>query len=339
MSLGPVDEIVNSLKVANAIVLSTHRQPDGDGLGAQIAMYHALKKLGKKVRILNVDETPRRYHFLLTPELIEYFEGSHRILDHSDLALIFDTNDKRLLGPLYEELEKKCDRIVFVDHHPILKQGPKPTIDSAIDTSAASTGEIAFNIIRKLNVDMDARIARSLYSSIVFDTQLFRYVRNSSQSHFIAIELLKWEKNPEQVHRYLFGHHTVEKIRFLAKTLDKIEYYGENQVAFLSIDRTDLEINRLDMDDSRDLIDLVMNISSLEVAILIREDKANHFKISIRSKGNYPVLALAEKFGGGGHAYSSGAYVSGELPHIKDELLTGALNLIGSVTPKKGLIG
>jgi bifunctional oligoribonuclease and PAP phosphatase NrnA len=310
-----VQKLIQKIKSANTILLSTHRQCDGDGLGAQLGLFHAFRKVNKKVRCLNVDATPKKYDYLNTAKHIQYYEGTHEPIEPTDLCLILDTNDKRLITPLYEELEIKCKVIAFIDHHPILDEGPAPTIDSLIDTKAASTGEIAFNIIKAMQIGFDAQIARALYTSIVFDTQLFRYVRNSPQSHLIAAELLSYEKDPGEVHKYLFANHKVEKFKFLASLLDQMVYFADQKLAILKIKQSDLTDHGMVPEDSRDIIDLIMNVESLTAAAVILETHNGHYKISIRSKGAFEVRAIAESFGGGGHMYAAGATVN--LPYQK----------------------
>ena len=143
-----VDSLVKRIKSAKSILLSTHKQCDGDGLGAMLGLYHALKKDGKKVRVVTVDGVPHRYSFLKPEKFLDVFEDDHPEIEKTDLALIFDTNDKRLVEPLYEVLEDKVNTVLFVDHHPVLNQGPEPTPGSYINTKAASTGEIAYFLIR-----------------------------------------------------------------------------------------------------------------------------------------------------------------------------------------------
>lgn len=308
-------KLVDKIHRAKSILLSTHRQCDGDGLGAQLALYHALKKLGKNVRALNVDSVPGKYKFLHPEKYVQSFDDVHDPVETTDLALIMDTNDKRLLEPLYPTLEKHCKEIVFVDHHPILSAGPSPTPSSFIDTKAASTGEITYRILKELEAPFDAFIARALYTSIVFDTQLFRYVRNSPASHLIAADLLTYECDPAEVHRFLFANHKVEKFKFLASVLDQMEYFENSQLALLKINAQSLENHGMSLEDSRDLIDLLMNVESLVAAAMIIEVSPTQFKVSIRSKGAFEVRAIAELLGGGGHMFASGATV--ELPYAK----------------------
>lgn len=310
--------LVQYIQEARNILLTTHKQCDGDGLGAQLGLFHALKKVGKPVRAICVDAVPPKYSFLDPQEYIEVFEEFHEPIETTDLALIFDTNDKRLVEPLYTELTKKCKKILFIDHHPILNQGPEPTFGSFIDTRAASTGEIAYFLIQKLNIDLDTLIARAIYTSIAFDTQVFKYIRNSSNSHLIAAQLLQYEKEPDKIHRQLFATHTQGKVRFLSKALGEIEFFGEGKAALLCITHQDLKENDLHADDSRDIIDMMMNIRAIEIAVLFRQEKHGH-KVSLRSKGKFEVLGIAENFQGGGHIFAAGAFIEGDIQEIIKE--------------------
>lgn len=312
-----MDKVISKIQSAQSIVLSTHRECDGDGLGSQIALYHALKKINKDVRVLNVDEVPVKYSFLKHDDFIQIYEKPHSALQKTDLGLVFDTNDERQLGSLYPELRRQCKDIYFIDHHPLLAEGPRPTSTSYIDTTAASTGEIVHSIIKKLGIELDEKIALALYTSIAFDTQVFRYVRNSPQSHIIASELLKYNIKTDDIHRKLFSTHTIEKISFLSQALGKIEYHASGRIALLKIHESDLTRHGLSTEETRDVIDMIMNIESIDTAVLFREDDTNLFKVSLRSKGNIEVLSTAELLGGGGHRWAAGAVYRGYFDHLK----------------------
>jgi phosphoesterase RecJ-like protein len=328
-----VDSLVKAIRESNSILLSTHKQCDGDGLGAMLGLYHALKKIGKQVRVLTVDPVPSRYSFLQPEKYLQVFEEEHTPLKATDLALIFDTNDRRLLEPLYAEIEDKVKNILFVDHHPVLNQGPEPTSGSYINTKAASTGEIAFFIIKDLAIHIDEKIARALYTSIAFDTQLFKYVKNSSTSHLICAELIEHIPNSEDIHRSLFATHTIEKVQFLSKVLGEIEYFGDGRIAVLKLHAKDLFDHNLNIDDSRDVIDMLMNINTLQAAALFREDDTNKYKMSLRSNGAIEILGVAEAFGGGGHMYAAGASVEGEFSDLKKKIVALILNRLDAQTP------
>ncbi|MCC6278633.1 MAG: DHH family phosphoesterase [Oligoflexia bacterium] len=300
--------IFEHIKKAQSIVLSTHTQPDGDGLGSQLAMYWALKKAGKTVRVLNVDETPKKYHFLEQGQVIETFNKIKNPIKKTDLALIFDTNDPTLLLGLWPELQKNCSRVLFIDHHPPLDGYPLDE-NHFIDIGASSTGQLVYSLIKGLEIPMDRQMAVPLYTSIVFDTNNFRYIRNDPTPHLIAAELLRHQIEPQKVHRHLFGNHTAQKIKFLSQILGSIDYHLDGRLACVRVKKGDMEKFGLEMDETRDIIDMIINVESIEAAALFREDADNTFKLSFRSKGILKVHHLAQSLGGGGHNYASGAYI------------------------------
>jgi bifunctional oligoribonuclease and PAP phosphatase NrnA len=295
------------IKQARQIVLTTHRQCDGDGLGAQLALFFAIRKINPSVKVINVDPTPKKYRYLKPDQWIQYYSLDQTLPAQVDLVL----------SPL---LERKAE-VIFLDHHPVLNQGPKPSVGSIIDTSAASTGEMAFQLIKELGIELDRDIARAIYTSITFDTQLYRFIRNSPKSHLIAAELLSYNIDPEEIHRHLFGNQTLQKMAFLSRALAQIEYFFEGRLAVLKVSEADINEFGLDWDESRDVIDMIMSIESLEAAAMFREDAPDQFKVSLRSKGQIEVLSLAEAFGGGGHMFASGAYAKGDFPTMKALIL------------------
>lgn len=285
-----------------------------------LAFYQALKALGIQTRILSVDQIPSKYSFMPGYTEVEVFNPKTPP-PSGDLLIAFDTNDSRRIEPLASwalqdsksqkgsEASLGAGQVVFIDHHPVLEKGPHPGHSSFINTQAASTGEMTFEIIKSLKVPMNAEIAQCLYTSIVFDTQLFRFIRKSPRSHQIAAELMQHDFDPTDIHRRLFGNQTPEKLRFLAQALSRIEYLHNGKVAYLFLRREDFSQHKVDPEASRDVVDLMMNVENIEISVLIREE-ADKIKISLRSKGRHEVLTLAEIWGGGGHLFAAGATLS-----------------------------
>lgn len=323
--------IIEQIKNASSFILTTHRKSDGDGIGSQIAMFHALNKINKKARVINVDAVPEKYGFITNKIKVENWENPNTPrLDQTDIALIFDTNDYRLIDPLYSEIKSQCKQIFFIDHHPALTNGPLPTPGSWIDIDCASTGEMAFKLISELKVSLDPNIAEAIYTSIVFDTQLFRYTRRSGTSHEIAAKLLKENFDSLGIHRTLFGNYTATKLKFIAKAVSQVEFYAEDKVAVALISKSDLDDFKLLAEDTRDIIDMIMNIETLEVAVLIREDGPLDYKVSLRSRGKYKVNQIAEALGGGGHAYAAGATILHDLLKTKKDTLDPIIQMVRS---------
>jgi phosphoesterase RecJ-like protein len=306
-----LDRLLELLRRSALISVTTHRDCDGDGVGAMLAYYHALLSLGVKTRILSVDEIPVKYAFLPGYQNIQVFNPQIPPIP-GDLLIAFDTNDSRRIEPLASwALQSQPGtndkgQLVFIDHHPVLEKGPHPGHSSFINTQAASTGEMTFDLIKSMRIPLNSSIAQCLYTSIVFDTQLFRFIRKSPRSHQIAAELMQYDFDPTDIHRRLFGDQSPEKLRFLAQALSRIEYLNKGKVAYLELMKDDFEKFGVDPEASRDVVDMMMNVRNIEISVLIRQEN-NKTKISLRSKGRHEVLTLAEIWGGGGHLYSAGA--------------------------------
>lgn len=327
----PKEEQLQKNKVAKLIqnsqsfIITTHKQCDADGLGSALGMLYALKKMGKSVRLLLVDDLPSRYNFLNKDLLVETYNSPHAPIEDADVALIFDTNAKDLIQPLYAELKKHCKHIAFIDHHPF---GDKlPTEYSFIQVNSASTGELVFDLIKFLNVPLDKKIARSLYSSITFDTQVFRYIRGSSRSLKICAELLDYEKEPEKIHSYLFASYSKNKINLLAEVFTKVEYPSPG-VVISKVSLEDLKKHNLKMDDVRDILDFLMSINEIKIGAFFREDAANEFKLSLRSKSSLYINHIAQFFGGGGHRQAAGALLKGDYSTVKEKVLKEILKTL-----------
>ena len=325
------EALVQQLKLASSVVLTTHRHCDGDGLCAELAFFYGLRQLGKQVWIINPDRPPKKYAFLQTDQLVSVYDGK---IPRAEIGLVFDTNDRRLVEPLISDLEHSGARVLFVDHHPVLQNGPPPSTGSIIDVTAASTGEMAYRLLQALGVSMTAEIARALYTSVVFDTQLFRFVKSDARSHLMAADLLRYEREPEAIHQALFATYTVEKMSFLARALASVDYLAGGRVALLQVSSADAFQQGLDPDEIADILDLVMNIECVEAAALLREDAPDVYKLSLRSKGVVRVLPLAENFGGGGHPFAAGAYLKGVGNELRTQLVDGLIALVGA-PPRK----
>lgn len=315
-----LQQLAARIKQAKSLLLTTHKQCDGDGLGAALACYHALKKQGKKVHMLSVDKVPQKYNFLNHHSIVQNYEASRPKLEPTDLALIFDTNDSRLIEPLYSELKKTSNEILFIDHHPPLQRGPQPTPHSYIDVQAASTGEIVFELLQHLGVELDTPIAQALYTSVVFDTQMFRHIKNSPKSLQVGGQLIKWLKSPEAIHRALFSNYTPASLTYLGHMLHQVEYFAKDRIAVVGLRLKDLDQYKLKAEDVKDVIDMMSLVSCVECAVVLREEKDQTFKLSLRTQ-SLSALNIAEHFGGGGHKHAAGALMQGEYAKLKKQII------------------
>ena len=306
------------LNSARTIWLSTHKSPDGDGLGSEIALYHALKKNNYRVKIIHNDSVPQRYQYLLAGiETSDAAKIEHTQIGPDDIAIIFDTHDPKLCAPLYDILQQSKTKIIFVDHHIVFEKKIENIIYYINETSSC-TGEIVLEIIKSLNIELDVNIATALYTSLLFDTQNFKFQRDSLKVFDMAKELVVAGADHSRIYKELFDSWSINKMNYLSKLISTVEY-RHNAFAIICITKTDLNEFGLKTDDVSDLVDLFMSVKNLEGSIVMREDAHNYFKLSYRSRSQ-EVLSWARDFGGGGHLFSAGAWVHDSSENILNQI-------------------
>lgn len=320
-------ELVEIIKEAKSIILTTHKMPDGDGLGCEAALFHGLKQMGKQVKILGVDRPPDRYNFLRALDNIELYEET-KLENEWDLSLILDTNDRRLLNGLFNQLTENSKHVLFIDHHPLLEKGPQPDASSLLDETAASTGEIVYRLLKELDIEFNDDIAEALYTSVAFDTQVFKHVRHTPTSHEIAAELLGYNFDSEYINKNLFANYKKNKAFFLADIIKRIEFFENDKYAFLSVHESLMKEHGLIVDEILDIVDFVAGINPVQIAVYHRENKDLTGKLSFRSNNNHSVRPLAESLGGGGHKFAAGAPVVGSAKDIKAKIHERVLELL-----------
>ena len=312
-------ELFKILSEFSSFVITTHKNCDGDGLGAGLALYHSLKQKGKKVDFLTLDEPSSKYHFLDPEKNIQTFHKNSTPLQKDSLLIAVDTNDSQLIEPLFSSSK---NQVLFIDHHPLLinLNSQNKKIRYFIDTKASSTGEIIFYLMKDFGITFNEKIATALYTSIVFDTKMFRSIKNSSVPFAISAELIPYISDVNVIYNHLFKNLSINKLNLFSELKD-VEYYFQNSFSLLSLTKEVIKKHEAGIGEACELLDLIMNINSVKAAVLIFESEQG-FKLSFRS-ADKSILSIAEKFDGGGHHLSGGAFVQNQnLEEIKTRILS-----------------
>lgn len=300
-------------------IITTHKNSDGDGIGSAVALYWALKQINKNVTFCHVDPVPHRYHFML--KNTESFLYDSKLNLPFEVLIITDTNQGSLADPLYSHAVDQNKQIIYIDHH-IPMSNIKKNEFYFIETQASSTGEVIYDILKDLKINITPDIATALYTSITFDTQAFKLLRNSSRSHEIAAVLAKNNIQTDLIQRELFATWTVKKMNFLAQLIQTTHYSNSNTVAGFTVTQDLLKKYDLELDHINDLLDMFTLIKTVEVCYGIIEITDQKHKLSFRSITTNKAHVLAENFGGGGHAKSAGAWVIGSnIQDIENKIL------------------
>ena len=295
----------------NSFVLTTHVNPDGDGLGSELAMKHFLQKLGKKVSIINHSATPRRYDFLdRTNSELNCFDEKRDTekISTVDCIMVLDTNQGNRLRSMEQAVKQSSAKKVIVDHH----LEPEMFADEYfIDDSYSSTGEIVFNLLdamRNSEHDFDKQIATELYIAIMTDTGSFRFPRTDEETHLIIAKLLSYGVDPTEAYANVYERWSKGTMLLLGKALNGMKFAHNNKFAYIVCTKKMFEETQTDVEETENFTTYPMSIEGVLGAVLINE-LDNGVKISFRSKGDIPFNELAKEFGGGGHKNAAGARV------------------------------
>lgn len=298
-------KFTDTLRQKDKFLICTHVQPDGDGLGSEVALAHYLASIGKQVLILNPSPTPDKFQIVDPQKIIQVYNPGTKI-PPVDVVLIVDTNEVQMLGPMAPLIDSLSVPILFVDHHVRELQDPS---DHLTDESAGSSGELVFKYLQSVKAQIDIHIATALYVAIVTDTGNFRYQRTSPSTHEIAAHLLRSGVKPEMIFQEVFGKDSPAKLRLLGETLKNLQISDDGKFAWVIISRKNRELFRASIEDTESFIGHLTVLDEICIAGLFREEDDGTTKLSLRGLRNQPVIEIAKVFGGGGHRYAAGAKI------------------------------
>lgn len=310
-------KFADTIRQKQRFLITTHVQPDGDGIGSEIGLYHYLLNTGKKVWIFNPSPTPDKFDLLDPTKIIQFFKDEQE-LPQVDCVIIIDTNEIKMLGTLAPPIERLKVPVLFVDHH--VKE-LQDTSNHLIDEQAGSSGELVYRFIKNQGGELNFEMAQALYVAILTDTGNFRFQRTSPTTHETVADLLRLGVKPEQVFQSVFGKDSAEKLRLLGKTLQNLKVECNGQFAFVTISKADREASRATIEDTESFIGHLTLLRGVKLAALFREEDNGTTKLSLRGLQNQTVVEIAKKFGGGGHRFAAGAKIQKPLQETVELVL------------------
>ena len=283
-------DILKSIQTSDNIVLCSHINPDGDALGSMIAFYLALLKMGKKSIMFNsTQKLPLKYDFL--PHISKIRSEFPK---KCDLLICFDSGNMRRVGILRGD-----HKVINIDHH--ISNINFGDIN-LVDQNAVSCTMVVYNFLHDISIKIDKQIATCIYVGLLEDTGFFTHSNVNSAVLKVASELIDLGADASQ----LTQRDSLAKLRLTARFIDSFELKNCAQVAIGFVSQDMLKRCGASRSESEHLADLLKNLATVKLVILIYEQDDKILKISLRSKDDLDVSMIASKFGGGGHKNSSG---------------------------------
>ena len=311
MNLNQIKPILESV---NRVALTTHENPDGDGLGCASAMYHYFSDINKDCKIILPSSFPSEYVFLNKGSMFyEYPSNDIDLwLKGVDLVIVFDVGDRKRLNKINFAIDSLNLKTLNIDHHPLID-------DSAftynfVDTGAAATGVIIYDILTEcFSHPLSKDICEGIFTAIMTDTGSFRYSNTNIHCHEIAIECYKVGVNPSYIYQHVYERSSKSRIKLLGTILNNIHFDLNGELAWFVVDNNNMKKCNAVYSDVEGFSDFVRTIDGVEIAFMILEAGENRCRINFRSKGKYTVNDIAKSLGGGGHPFAAGAQMDSSI--------------------------
>jgi bifunctional oligoribonuclease and PAP phosphatase NrnA len=299
------DQVLQGLREADKLLLTTHENPDGDALGSLLAMHRILEQLGKdSLMYMSPDEFPLPFEYrgFTFDGLVGEPPG-----DVAERTIVFLDCGNIDRMPV-DFLQAEGLHILNIDHH---HDNTRFGTVNLVCSAASSTAEIVWRLSKELGAEITPGIADALYVGLVTDTGRFMYENTSAMSHRMAAELIEAGVQPHQVYRRLWEDLPFRRLQLLQRALASVQRYDDGTITLAHLEKRDYEETGALETDSEGVVDHVRAVEGTKIAVLVRDllsDGRNGVrKVSLRATdGSLDVSRIAREFGGGGHPQAAG---------------------------------
>lgn len=315
-------EIKKIIQDNDSFLITTHVNPDGDGVGSACALADLLRNMGKRVRFVCDGTFPEKFKFLNFHGIQESFDSNQ---DYSDIKVVImvDAHSAERLGNVAQIFARQDVVKVIIDHHPPQKEYGGNCV---IDQSASSTGSMIYTLYKECGYELTLEAAMGLYVSVISDTGRFCYSSTDRKAHKIAEECMKRGVDPDWMYSHIYQQVSLPEFKVFAKALQHMEEHFENRVIVQKILLEDFvglpdhlqEILQSDLEYFHEFNKIIAGVDCI---VLLCERPENTVRVSLRASGDYRVDKIANRLGGGGHAKAAGASMEGSVGEVKRKVL------------------
>lgn len=333
-----IDRLRKLLEGSDRIVITCHLTPDGDAIGSSLGLAHVLGAIGKRVTVIAPDAVPKHLRFLPGARdaiaFSSYEEYAAKLLRTADLVFCLDYNEPKRVDRMERALMDSKAPKVLIDHH----LNPADFTEVKIShPEASSTSMLVFRVICRLELfdKIDRAAAECIYCGMMTDTGNFSYNSNEPDLYTVIAELLRKGIDKDAIYARAMNTKSLSAMRLNGYAIgEKLELFPEHCCALICLDAADLQRFGYEKGDTEGLVNQPLALPEVQWSVYLREDP-EQIKVSMRSKGNFPVNRVCkEQFGGGGHLNAAGGEFKGSMEECVS-ILKASMTLYDEFLPKK----
>lgn len=305
-------EIIEQLNAAKRVAIFCHVRPDGDALGAGLALSLALENSGKKADMYCEDLPPEKFSFISSMQKViqKAPNAEYDLLVSVDCA---DVSRMGVFGKFYSRFKKNT---INIDHH--VSNDRYAKLNYVEDCSACC--EIITVLLIEAGYEITEEIANLLMVGLVTDSGNFTHQDVTEKTFSTGAFLRSKGAAVNLIYYNLYARQPKSRALLYGRVMNNIRFALEDKLAYILISERDMTELNADKSLTEGFVDFPLSIDGVEVSASILENKKGQYKISLRSKGKVNVSAVAATFGGGGHVLASGCMLFGELEEVIERL-------------------
>jgi bifunctional oligoribonuclease and PAP phosphatase NrnA len=306
-----IDIIIHQVKErAKKMVIITHRNPDGDAIGASLGLLHVLKRLDHEVKVITPNEIPEFLTWMPGFEHVIIYSGRKEeaadVIKNAEIIFAVDFNDLSRIREFNRQIRDRDVLKVLIDHHP----RPDDFADVIIsNTQVSSSAELVYHFLQKgkLKHLINKEAAECLFTGIITDTGCFKFNSSNPETYIIISELLQLGIDKDAIYSLVYDNFSEQRMRLFGQCLlNKMKIVHEFNTGYIVISKEETGKFDFQPGDSEGFVNVPLSIRGICFSALFTEN-GHMIKISFRSKGNFPANEIAAKyFNGGGHLNAAG---------------------------------
>src|ERR1035437_2277405 len=299
------EEVVAALLGRSAFMFVSHVKPDGDTLGAGLALGLALKAVGKRVGYFQQDPVPRNLRFLPDAEFVAREVPAD--LPAYTLWVFCDMSDFTRAGEFLPKIERA--NMLDVDHH--LGNSHFGALNYVIPTEA-STGTCVLRLLKALDAQITPAIATCILTTIMTDTGAFMHTNTTAEVLRMSAAMIDLGADKPLITEEIFANKRFAATKLLGLALERAALEDGGRYCWTYVDEEMLSACGADGEDTEEIVQHLRAVDGVEAAALFK-DYEGAVRVSLRSSGKINVQAAAATLGGGGHFMASGLTFEGDL--------------------------
>jgi phosphoesterase RecJ-like protein len=311
-----LEQAAGLLRSAQSIVAMAHVNPDADAIGSVLGLSLGLRALGLHVVVALSDPVPEYARFLRgASDIVAALPG-----EPVDLLVCADSADIERVGRLYLDNPDRFVEtpVLNIDHH---RTNPLFGSVNYVDPLASSTSELVYRLLVEMEAPIDAEAATALLFGIVGDTGSFQNGATTPGALEAASALVSLGADNQRVAFQLFERKRFVGARLWGRIVSTIELDRQRHIVFGSLSQQMVRDERATVDETEGVAEYLRGIEEASVVMLMKETEEGEIRVSMRSRPEVDVSAIATALNGGGHRQAAGCTLPGPVERARDMLV------------------